>query len=699
MGRPLRIANLLVLSTLAIVACAPSDEPVGGSPDASSGGGGGGKADQAGLLAEVNHAAGRMILYEVQVRAANACRADTGADWQRAACADKIAPEIAYHAEGMTCGILPDLEATRLGTLDDLLEDTADFREGITLRYIQEKVGANTVWLMPLFPNNDTWNIPDACDNLGSPYAVRDYMHVRGTLSRRCILQGRDERSPEPCYGNDELFQLVERAHERGMKVMLDVAFNHLGHNYNLYDYMRFRSVRDRTADGEALDDLWDFAGTFDPALLDPDVLDTPAELSALAAEDEGVAADLGALSARCPSLAGADLVRAFAMWRVALDGERERFPCEPAPLEQAVPGFYLGANHWDPSKKVGDNYSNDWKDVKFLYHQETNVAHRHELAREREVLFRILNYWTARGVDAFRLDHTTDAVGGMAPNEWRYILSKVVYYANRRGQARPVFLAEEFHDQQGMSEVVDVLTEGYVRDMCGRDGVKKDASHVEWVVSNMDRFNGRAYVMAALETHDEDRLTDETGFDPFTGAGFWGIGATTSSTPMILMGQEIGEPWGLGFRRSDLLRSRFEGTPNAFAQADGLLALYRAMATERLEHDNRALLAPNRATLRARDSGKADARIFAQVKWSDDGNVVFVFHNLWRQAVAQSYFIPEDLGGELSIDEERSYRLVDVFSEQQLGPCRTGADLKWSLPVEMDAETRMQWLRLETCG
>ena len=39
-------------------------------------------------------------------------------------------------------------------------------------------VGANALWLMPVFPVNDEWNLPDACDNLGSPYAVRDYLHV-----------------------------------------------------------------------------------------------------------------------------------------------------------------------------------------------------------------------------------------------------------------------------------------------------------------------------------------------------------------------------------------------------------------------------------------------------------------------------------------------------------------------------------------
>ena len=167
-------------------------------------------------------------------------------------------------------------------------------------------------------------------------------------------------------------------------------------------------------------------------------------------------------------------LVRSFGMWREALDWERAAFPCEDAYLESGLPGFYLGANHFDPAARFGDFFTNDWRDVKFLFHHADNEAHQHELVREREYLFRILNYWVSRGVDGFRLDHTTDYYGGMGPSEWRYLLGKVVYYAEKRGQARPTFLAEEFHDQQGMADVVDILNVGYVRDKYGRDGCTK---------------------------------------------------------------------------------------------------------------------------------------------------------------------------------------------------------------------------------
>ena len=191
----------------------------------------------------LNPQAGSSILYEVQVRTANACRTDTGSDEQRTACGAKVAPKVKYRAfngDRSRCGALQDLDAIRLGTLEDLLEPTADYRKGITLQYIHDRVGANTVWMMPLFPNNDQYNLPDACDNLGSPYAVRDYFHIQGKLSRDCIAQGRDENSfedsgsanpgtrvatPTPaCYGNVSFDRVIQDAHRRGLKVMLDLA-------------------------------------------------------------------------------------------------------------------------------------------------------------------------------------------------------------------------------------------------------------------------------------------------------------------------------------------------------------------------------------------------------------------------------------------------------------------------------------------
>lgn len=680
----MRPRPLVLLSILGLVsACA-----IGGDDSAEQG-----SAVNTPDYNELNLAAGSQILYEVQVRTANACHPDVGTPEQRSACVGKPAPKPVYRAEGMSCPEIDSLNKIRLGTLDDLMGDSADYRKAITLRYIKERVGATTVWLMPLFPNNDTWTIPDRCDNLGSPYAVRDYFHAGGTLSRACNARGLDDRSPTPCWANTELDATIAQAHARGLKVFLDVALNHFGHNYAMYDVGSHRSVPARVRDREDLNRLWDFGATHDEGLVHPEVVDTPDKLNALAGNDRAASAELSSLKAKCPKLSGDLLVRAFHAWRNAFDFERAGFPCDAEYLESQVPAFYLGRDSFNPSTRMGDNFTNDWRDVKFLYHHEENGAHSWEFVREREYLFRIMNYWVSRGVDGFRLDHTTDWNSGMGSNEWKYLTSKVDYYAWKRGQARPVFLAEEFGDQMEMNKVVDVMTDGYVGDMNGRNGITKDTYHVQRVLSNMGRFNGHAFVMTALETHDEHRLTDGTGFDQWTGAGFWGIGATTRSTPMMLMGQELGEPRSLGFRKSDFIRSRFDGNDH-----DPLVGYYKAMSTGRLRQENRALLAPNYAFLRSKFTNQADTRIFAQVKWSDDGNAVFVFHNLWNQDVTQTFFVDGWAADRFHLRDDLRYRVVDILSGQQMGGCRSGWQVKNEFFVQMGAATRAQWLRLEMC-
>jgi glycosidase len=69
-----------------------------------------------------------------------------------------------------------------------------------------QAAGANVIWLMPIYPIG-TLNRKGP---LGSPYAVRDY------------------RAVNPAYGTEADFrELVEAAHSRGMKLILDWVPNH----------------------------------------------------------------------------------------------------------------------------------------------------------------------------------------------------------------------------------------------------------------------------------------------------------------------------------------------------------------------------------------------------------------------------------------------------------------------------------------
>jgi cyclomaltodextrinase len=78
---------------------------------------------------------------------------------------------------------------------------------GVTKRLdALQKLGANVLWLMPLHPVGQVQK--KGTD--GSPYSVRDYYAV------------------DPSYGTkDDLHRLIQEAHRRNMKVILDIVANH----------------------------------------------------------------------------------------------------------------------------------------------------------------------------------------------------------------------------------------------------------------------------------------------------------------------------------------------------------------------------------------------------------------------------------------------------------------------------------------
>ena len=78
---------------------------------------------------------------------------------------------------------------------------------GVTAQLDRLKdLGVTVIWLMPIHPLGEL----KAKGTIGSPYAVRDYDAI------------------DPAYGTpDDLKRLVAAAHQRGMKVFIDIVANH----------------------------------------------------------------------------------------------------------------------------------------------------------------------------------------------------------------------------------------------------------------------------------------------------------------------------------------------------------------------------------------------------------------------------------------------------------------------------------------
>jgi glycosidase len=116
---------------------------------------------------------------------------------------------------------------------------TGDFA-GITARLDELKaLGVDVIWLMPIHPIGKL----KAKGSIGSPYAVQDYYAVN------------------PDYGTKEDFRrLVDAAHERGLKVIIDIVANHTAWDSVL---MAKPQLYRHDAAGNVISphDWWDVAG------------------------------------------------------------------------------------------------------------------------------------------------------------------------------------------------------------------------------------------------------------------------------------------------------------------------------------------------------------------------------------------------------------------------------------------------------
>jgi len=634
------VTRPLLLAVLLAAGCSDGDGAGADGSDAGPADVGG--AEDAGPPA--NPAAGDLVLYELQVRSANACDPTTGGD----ACATRLAPVSEYQGPG--CGSLDELRAIRKGTLDDLLaeHDPPHRTAGITLQYADEVVGANAVWLLPVFPH-DAREPPEACDDLGSPWAVRDHLHVRGSLAVECAGEATDEDGPAPCRGDAALAAVIEAAHARGLKVVLDLAVMSYGPRYHLYGLAGVRPVREWLAEGT---DLKDLDATFEDALVWPEVIDTPGEMPT-----DG----LGALMRLCDSIPeGAEGVRRWLMWREASEAEREAMDCEgPATLQAQLPGLLPGSEAPDGGMRL------------------------------RERLFRLIDVWLARGVDGLWLS----PAGGLSADDWRYVLGKARHYQQRRGLPEPVFLGGGEHATR-YDGVFDVLAEGWRHDVTrGR----RQASDLETLLFGAGARARASFPLLRLEGHDAGRLLEEaTGLDAVRGVTLHAVAAASRGALLVQAGQEWAAPWAVETARSDYLRGRFPGEANWDPDGDALTARYRTLHATRQAPAHAALREGTTTALHTAD-GEPQLLAFAR-HLPECGGAVLAFHRLWADVVDGTFAVPPELAERLCLPEDGEVRLVDALSgEDFLWGGRTGADLcARGLPVRLDAQTPYRWLRLE---
>lgn len=108
---------------------------------------------------------------------------------------------------------------------------------GVTARLDElKKLGVTILWLMPIQPSGEL----KKKGTYGSPYAVRDYDAIN------------------PAYGTaEDLKALVAAAHERGLKVIIDIVANHTAWDSVLMKHLEYYK---RDASGQVLSPVPDWA-------------------------------------------------------------------------------------------------------------------------------------------------------------------------------------------------------------------------------------------------------------------------------------------------------------------------------------------------------------------------------------------------------------------------------------------------------
>lgn len=338
----------------------------------------------------------------------------------------------------------------------------------------------------------------------GSPYAIKDYYQVNPDLAE------------DPSRRLEEFRELVNRTHEQGLKVLIDIVPNHVARKYEGKNNPE--AVRD-------------FGETDDHSVtyrIDNNFYYNPGERFEVPIPESGyrpLGGELHPLS----------------------DGEFEEFPAK-----WTGNGSRLSRPHFDDwYETVKINYGvqpdgttdfpalpegYDTKGTKEHYHFWKNKNVPDSWRKFRDIAL----FWMEFGVDGFRYDMVE-----MVPVAfWSYLNSHIKH---RYPQA---FLLAEVYNRDLYRDYLRLGKMDYLYDKVGLYDTLKlimqghwDADHLPYRVDEIKDIEH--HMLHFLENHDEQRIASpEFAGDARKGKPAMVLSATVGTSPtMIYFGQEVGEP------------------------------------------------------------------------------------------------------------------------------------------------------------
>ncbi len=495
----------------------------------------------------------------------------------------------------------------RYGTFADMMEHGSPASGGkYTLEWLASQ-GKTAIWMMPPFEVSK-WDGRHPLDDAGSPYAAKDFFSVSPELARAAQgLEGQAARDA----ANEEFRAFMARAHQLGIKVILDVALNHVGHDYEFADL--FVST---DAEGNELREVR--YGDYSQVTTSPE----QAAQVELALQD--------------------DL---------------------PDHMEYVAPWMYGSASgdphgaHGPDDKAAGGWF--EWNDVAQLNHGRMRYGYHWwdvdptaENLAVQEWLIRVMRFWAVdMGVDGFRLDHLT----GLPLRLLEQGISEAQADVDRHTPGRTLFvMGEDFHTNTDTRHWLDAGQGGWYHELLkvhSPADLRRTLEH-PWF-----------HDLANLDSHDEDRFQQHFGDDLRAGARLSNLVELMGGPYAELAGDEMGSREKLRFKQYAGIDVLQQPSPEALALAqDNARVGMARKVLPALADDNRVWLQPRR--------GGADDALVAVGRVADDRseNPVVVFGNLSNHDRRENAF---EITGDLAdrIDPEAEYMAYDRLAQDPAAP------------------------------
>ncbi|MGB0126625.1 MAG: alpha-amylase family glycosyl hydrolase [Rhodocyclaceae bacterium] len=541
-----------------------------------------------------------------------------------------------YEANPLVVEAKPGGSFEQRSTFEDFTDHDQDGFDPFNLRFVRERLGFNTLWLMPIFPNTtERWD-PNARQFVpnyspGSPYAARNYFAANEWLSR----------ANTPGAAMSEFQHLVNQADALGLNVFLDVAFNHAGRDVVF---------------GQGAVDL----GLVSPADINKLVRTTRPAWFSKASDYRQHAGSPEEVTGFAPA---------------DRRGEHNWY-------DAGAEWFFGSYASLGPKPGYGEIWAGGALDERDLFFTDLDPAGGHDIEVENVFNYfaRILTFWldqTGNKLAGIRADFAQ----GLPPQAWEYIINKT-----RQKKWDFVFLAEAL-DPDGIRYRVnrhfDLLT---------------TVDH--WLYRNngvtMSQLAGSLEGEAQLYGYNASVLHNGTSHDEDGNANAWlmmaryAVAAANHGVPMAYMGQPLGVPYKVDFQNSwqDLKSFWDNANPQVFG-------LYGRINEARRAHP--ALRSTNRNFLTRQYGGGFNENIFSVARWEGD-DIVLAFVNL-RDGVLdpETFAIPAAVPIR-SDARYQAVNLVADNPNQSLWPAtRRGSDiLQNGVFVRFNFPNEVQYLLLK---